>query len=158
MSYITNHLISKEEKSELIQLFADWDLDGNGMLSTAEIGKGYQKAFGEVDMREVKEIIDKLDSDKNCSIDYHEFLNGTINSDKIITRENLEHAFKAFDVFNAGVLTYESINKLFSSSNNKKIDKSIFDKIVRETNESEEINSDEITFNGFKKIMMQFYT
>lgn len=148
-------MISKEEKAELIQLFQDWDLDGNGMLSTVEIGYGYEKAFGEVDMNEVKVIINNLDSDKSDSIDYHEFLNGTINRDKIITRENLEYAFKTFDVFNLGVLTFESIKRLFSNSNTLKIDQKIFDQITKETGE---VELNEITFSGFKTIMMKFYS
>lgn len=41
--------------------------------------------------------MESLDLDKNGTIDYNEFITATINKTKILSKQNLEAAFKAFD-------------------------------------------------------------
>lgn len=41
--------------------------------------------------------MESMDLDGNGTIDYNEFITATINKSKILSKTNLETAFKAFD-------------------------------------------------------------
>ena len=41
--------------------------------------------------------MESMDLDGNGTVDYNEFITATINKTKILSKKNLEAAFKAFD-------------------------------------------------------------
>ncbi len=68
------------------------------MLSRQEIYEGYCKLYGEVHAPEqVDLIMDQCDLDKSGNIDYNEFLTFSLNHKKLLSKNNLEAAFKAFN-------------------------------------------------------------
>ena len=97
ISFIINQLITKDERNELMKQFTAWDKNGDGVLSKEEILEGYRNTYGSADPDEVDNMIKSVDLDGNGVIDYNEFLNCTMNRDKIISKKNLEYAFKTFD-------------------------------------------------------------
>ena len=41
--------------------------------------------------------MDSMDLDGNGTVDYNEFITATINKSKVLSKQNLEATFKAFD-------------------------------------------------------------
>ena len=98
VSFIINQLLSKDERTELLKQFQEWDKNGDGVLNREEIIEGYTKTYGKVDENEIDNMIQSIDLDGNGVIDYNEFLNCAMNKEKIMSNENLEIAFKMFDM------------------------------------------------------------
>lgn len=95
---MVSQIVSKEERNTLLNQFRSWDTNGDGVLSKQEIYEGYCKLYGEVQAQEQVEIImDGCDLDKSGNIDYNEFLAFSLNRQKLLSKQNLEAAFKAFD-------------------------------------------------------------
>jgi len=94
---------SDDEKNQILQVFQSLDLDGDGMLSKAELITAYRKILGknkEVEEK-VEKILGSLDINNNGNLDYSEFLIGTINQENFLTKKRLRSGFKMFDkVFN----------------------------------------------------------
>ena len=153
ISFIINQLITKEERTELMKQFTEWDKNGDGVLSKEEILEGYRNAYGSADPDEVDNMIKSVDLDGNGVIDYNEFLNCTMNRDKIISKKNLELAFQAFDKDNSGAISIDEIMLIFKKTNND-VDIKIFENMIKEA----DINGDgEIEFDEFKDIMEKFF-
>ena len=153
ISFIINQLITKEERTELMKQFTEWDKNGDGVLSKEEILEGYRNTYGSADPDEVDNMIKSVDLDGNGVIDYNEFLNCTMNRDKIISKKNLEYAFKAFDKDNSGAISIDEIMLIFKKTNND-VDIKIFENMIKEA----DVNGDgEIEFDEFKDIMENFF-
>ena len=153
ISFIVNQLITKEERTELMKQFTEWDKNGDGVLSKEEILEGYRNAYGSADPDEVDNMIKSVDLDGNGVIDYNEFLNCTMNRDKILSKKNLEFAFKAFDKDNSGAISIDEIMLIFKKSNNN-VDMKVFENMIKEA----DVNGDgEIEFDEFKEIMEKFF-
>lgn len=98
---------SEEEKKEILQVFQSLDLDGDGSLNKEELIEGYRRLLGK--NKEVEEKVEKvlsfLDTNNNGSLDYSEFLIGTIDQKQFLTDKRLRRGFKMFDkVFNIVII------------------------------------------------------
>ena len=93
-----------------------------------------------------------IDLDGNGSIDYHEFLTATINRDKILSKQNLEFAFNAFDKDGSGKISLDEIAQIFNNTEVK--DKQVLEGILKnaDTNGDGEISLDE-----FKELMTKYF-
>ena len=94
-----------------------------------------------------------IDIDNNGSIDYNEFLNATINRDKILSKQNLELSFKSFDKDGSGQISLDEIMMIFNQTSN--VDKSEFEKMIKDADSN---GDGEISFDEFKVIMANFFT
>ena len=91
LTYIVNNLLSKEEKNDLLELFQQFDTNGDGVLTKEEILHGYQTIMPFDDAeREVQRIMTEVDIDKSGTIDYNEFVLATINKQKLLNKRNLK--------------------------------------------------------------------
>lgn len=153
ISFIVNQLITKEERSELMKQFQEWDKNGDGVLSKEEIIEGYNMAYGYADQDEIDNMIKSVDLDGNGVIDYNEFLNCTMNRDKIISKQNLEYAFKVFDKDGSGAISIEEIILMFKRTTNN-VDKTVFEKMLKKADKN---GDGEIEFEEFKQIMQDFF-
>ncbi len=92
-----NH--SDEEKNEILHVFQNLDLDGDGTLSKEELIHAYRKILGK--NKEVEEkvemILGSLDINNNGNLDYSEFLIGTINQENFLTNKRLRSGFNMLD-------------------------------------------------------------
>lgn len=93
-----------------------------------------------------------VDLDGNGYIDYNEFLAATLNRDKILSKQNLENAFKAFDKDGSGNISLDEIVQLFNQTSIS--DRTIFEEILK----SADTNGDgEISLEEFKNLMTSFF-
>lgn len=74
LSYIAGHAMNKEEERKLRAIFISIDKDKNGLLSLEELVEGYMLLF-KGDLKAAKEeakiTMDKIDTNKNGTIDYN---------------------------------------------------------------------------------------
>lgn len=96
-----------------------------------------------------------MDLDGNGFIDYSEFLTATINRDKIMSKQNLDLAFKTFDKDGSGKISLDEIMQIFQSSSNKVDDKSLFESLIKEADQN---GDGEISFDEFKNLMNSLFS
>jgi calcium-dependent protein kinase len=155
IGFIVNQFISKDERKELAKQFAEWDSNGDGVLSKEEIVNGYKKAYGTVDENEIDNMMKSVDTDGNGVIDYNEFLACAVNRDKIMSKENLELAFKAFDTDGSGKISVDELMDIFCKGDKSHANKQVFEKMVKDADEN---GDGEISFSEFKTIMTNFFS
>ena len=150
LTYIVNNLLSKEEKNDLLNLFQQFDTNGDGVLSREEILNGYKSLMPFEDAeKEVDRIMDEVDIDKNGTIDYNEFVLATINKQKLVNKKKLEATFKMFDKDGNGTISADEIKSVLG----KAVDAKQLEQVIKEV----DINGDgEISLNEFKEMMLKF--
>ena len=88
LTYIVNNLLSKEEKNDLLELFQQFDTNGDGVLSKEEILNGYKTLMPFEDAeKEVERIMNEVDIDNNETIDNNELVLATMNKQKMLNKE-----------------------------------------------------------------------
>jgi calcium-dependent protein kinase len=71
IAFIVNQLTTKEEISELRNIFLELDQNNDGRLSYEEIVLGYKRIYGSLNPEEdAKAIFEKVDADENGYIGY----------------------------------------------------------------------------------------
>lgn len=114
-SFIATQLATKKEKEEMIELFKSLDTDNSGTLSRNELIQGFSNLYSEEieDIEgEVDKIMRQVDTDGSGEIDYSEFVAASLNKNKMLSRERLEAAFKAFDVDGSGTISADELKSI----------------------------------------------
>jgi calcium-dependent protein kinase len=151
LTYIVNHLLSKEEKNELLELFQAFDKNGDGVLSKDEIYEGYKSILGEVEAaKEVERIMNEVDIDRSGTIDYNEFVMAATNRQNILNKEKLEATFKMFDKDGSGSISAEEIRSFLGNSFT---DQKSLDAIIKEVDGN---GDGEISLVEFKDMMLKY--
>ena len=94
-----------------------------------------------------------VDTDRNGTIDYNEFLTATMDKEKLTSKSNLEYAFKSFDRDGSGKINLNEIKAIFNNSTVK--DDNIFQKMIKEADDN---NDGEISLDEFKTLMIKFFS
>ena len=94
-----------------------------------------------------------VDTDKNGTIDYNEFLTATIDKEKLTSKNNLELAFKSFDRDGSGKINLNEIKAIFNNSTVK--DDTIFQDMIKEADDN---NDGEISLEEFRGLMIKFFS
>ena len=112
MSFIISQLSTKQDRDEMLELFKSLDKDSSGTLSKNELVEGFHSTFGDsIEEAEIEaeRIISLVDVNQSGEIDYSEFVLATINRQKLLSREKLDAAFKAFDIDNSGTISADEL-------------------------------------------------
>jgi calcium-dependent protein kinase len=152
LTYIVNHLMSKEDKNEMMEIFSSFDKNGDGVLSRDEIFEGYKSILGELEAnKEVDRIMKEADLDKSGTIDYNEFLIACSNRQKLLNKEKLEATFKMFDKDNDGSISAKEIRDVLGGAVGG--DAKLLDQFISEVDD----NGDKvISLKEFKDMMLKF--
>ena len=150
LTYIVNHLMTKEDRNELLDLFRQFDSNGDGVLSKQEVMEGYKAYLGDVEAeKEAERIMQEVDLDKSGTIDYNEFILAALNRQKVLNKEKLEATFKMFDKDGNGKISADEIRSILGNTN----EKSALDAIINEV----DVNGDgEVSLIEFKEMMLKF--
>ena len=133
LSYIISQLSTKEDKQEMLELFKSLDKDSSGTLSKQELIEGFHLIFGdEVEdvVLEVDRIIAQVDSNQSGDVDYSEFVLATMNRQKLLCREKLESAFKAFDLDGSGSISADELKGILGRYHN--YDETMWQELIKE--------------------------
>jgi len=111
LALIATQITSEQEKKELEKTFQSLDKDGNGVLSRSELIEGYIKVFKDkaAAEQEVNKIIAQVDINNSGEIDFTEFIIAASNTEKFLSKEKLDQAFKLFDLDGDGFITRQEI-------------------------------------------------
>ena len=148
LAYIVHNLTSKKDCEFLREVFITFDESGSGKLTKAQLIKGLNNILplNEAE-NEVNRLMDIIDVDGSGFIEYEEFLRVGLDKKKIINEENLDMAFKLFDINNRKKINAEEIGIILGQKN-----KHFCQEIIKEA----DVDKDgEINFDDFKTIMEQ---
>jgi len=138
-----------------MKVFEELDEDKDGLLIKEEVLKGFQKYNIVSELTEqngIDEIINRIDRNKNGSIDYSEFVIATVNRKKLLAKSNLEATFKLIDKDDSKALTIDELKDFFAGQGNHEWDDQVWEALLREVDE----NSDgEISYSEFKNMMFK---
>jgi len=152
LTYIVNHLMNKDEKNELLEVFSQFDKNGDGLLSREEIFDGYKTILGEVEAaKEVDRIMKEADLDQSGQIDYNEFLIACSNRQKLLNKGKLEATFRMFDKDKNGSISAKELKDVLGSALGG--DQKLLDTIISEVDND---GNKEISLKEFKEMMQKF--
>lgn len=141
---------SEEQIAELREAFSLFDKDGDGTITTKELGTVMRSLGQNPKDSELQDIINEVDVDSNGVIDFKEFLYLMANKVKDMnTVEEIKEAYRVFDKNENNCISIEEIRYVLSN-----IDENINKKEIEELMRALDVNSDgEINFEEFVSIM-----
>jgi calcium-dependent protein kinase len=148
-SYIASKLTDKD--TEILRtVFKNLDINGDGVISVDEFTGLIQDKFS-IDIKEVQDLCESLDTNKNGYIDYTEFLAGCLIRRSFDPDHWLKSAFDYFDSDKDGNISLEDLKQAFTGGElNIPISKSRIEVILKKVDN----NSDgKIDFTEFASLM-----
>jgi calcium-dependent protein kinase len=133
--YLATHVISSEECRVLTQSFQSIDKNSDGKITRDELMEKYLEVMDEVTAREIVEkVMKEVDSDNSGDIQFSEFLSACMNYKKYLSRQNLEAAFKIFDIDHSGFITADEIMQVLGRDN--KVPSAAWQEIIKEVDQN----------------------
>eukprot|EP00092_Neocalanus_flemingeri_P017543 GFUD01018981.1.p1 GENE.GFUD01018981.1~~GFUD01018981.1.p1 ORF type:complete len:197 (+),score=79.41 GFUD01018981.1:114-704(+) len=144
--------ISDEEIENYKQMFMMFDKDGDGTVSTKELGAVMRSIGSNPTEEELEEMIDNADADGSGTVDFQEFVELMIKREaEKETEEDLKQAFRVLDKDGSGSISSSELkfvmNKIGVVFTN--------DELLEMVMEAD-INGDElISFDEFRDIFLE---
>ncbi|OMJ75322.1 hypothetical protein SteCoe_25556 [Stentor coeruleus] len=111
--FIATQIISHEEIKFFREAFQVIDKNSDGKISKDELLDMYKENMDEIKAQEIVEkIMKEVDINLSGEIDYSEFLSACMNYSKYLSKENLEAAFRIFDLDQSGGITADEIRNV----------------------------------------------
>ncbi|ELT93937.1 hypothetical protein CAPTEDRAFT_147994 [Capitella teleta] len=142
---------SPEEIAEYQDAFALFDRDGNGTITTKELGRTMRQLgfhFGEQDLHD---MINEVDADGNGTMDFPEFLAlmaRKMNSEDI--EEEMKEAFRVFDKDGNGFISTAELRHVMVNLGERLAD----DEVEEMIREADMAGDGQINYEEFVKLMM----
>lgn len=143
--------LTPQQLDELREAFAIYDLDGDGTITTRELGSVMRALGLNPTEAEILNFIKEADLDNSGSINFDEF--AVLMFDKIKdidSEEDIIAAFKVFDMENKGYITQHELRHVMTNLGEKLTDQEVAD-MMREADAD---GDGKINYQDFVKIMM----
>ena len=144
--------LTEEQVEELKEAFQLFDFDGNGSISTKELGTVMRSLGQNLMDVELDDLINEVDADGSGLIDFPEFL--TISARKMKdtdSEEEIREAFSIFDKDGSGLITADDVVNIMSNLGEKLTSEEIHEMLAEA-----KINQDgKIDYNDFLNLMME---
>ena len=135
-------------------MFKQFDKNGNGSLSREELIDGYRTIKGvNFNEKDIDILIEKVDADGSGDINYSEFINIAIPSEKLLSAERLEKLFKVFDKDGDNEVTVQEIKLILDAC--KQIDEKAVQRAIKDV---DKIGKGKLTFQEFKQFIKKLFT
>ncbi|KAF2608482.1 hypothetical protein F2Q68_00045948 [Brassica cretica] len=143
--------LTDEQISEFKEAFSLFDKDGDGCITTKELGTVMRSLGQNPTEAELQDMINEVDADGNGTIDFPEFLNLMAKKMKDTdSEEELKEAFRVFDKDQNGFISAAELRHVMTNLGEKLTDEEV-DEMVREA----DVDGDgQIHYEEFVKIMM----
>lgn len=116
LSFISSQLVSREDSRQLTEMFRTLDINGDGKISKDELLEAYTKTLGKRAANDqVERIMALVDANNSGFIDYSEFIMASTQMETLISSENLNSAFNAFDQDGNGKISAEELEQFLGS-------------------------------------------
>ncbi|KAJ3763907.1 hypothetical protein EV360DRAFT_91528 [Lentinula raphanica] len=134
-----------EQASEFKEAFSLFDKDGDGKITTKELGTVMRSLGQNPTEAELQEMINEVDSDGNGTVDFPEFLSMMARKMKDIdSEEEIKEAFKVFDKDGNGFISAAELRHVMTNLGEKLTDDEV-DEMMREADED---GNGRIDYNG----------
>ncbi|KAL1484241.1 hypothetical protein MTO96_032687 [Rhipicephalus appendiculatus] len=143
--------LSEDAIVEICEAFALFDKDGNGVISTKELGK-VMRALGQYPTEaELKEMIAEVDTYGNGTVEFPVFLAMmTKKTCTAHTEDEIREAFKVFDRDGNGFITATELRDVMTTLGEKLMDEEV-DEMIR----AADMDGDgQINYEEFAALMM----
>ena len=151
LTFISSQLISREEAKKLAEHFKALDKNGDGKLSREELLEAYKNTMGyEAALEEVEKIMQQVDSNNSGFIDYSEFLLASSQKENLLSKNNLDSAFRAFDSDGNGKISASELKELLGGG--AYANEPIWGDLIKEVDQN---GDGEIDLNEFKEMMLK---
>merc|ERR1712217_97942 len=143
--------LTGEQIAEFKEAFSLFDKDGDGTITTRELGTVMRSLGQNPTDAELQDMINEVDADGNGTIDFPEFL--SLQARKMRdtdTEEELIGAFKVFDRDGNGFISAAELRHVMTNLGEKLTDEEV-DEMIREA----DVDGDgQINYEEFVKMMM----
>merc|ERR1712190_221599 len=143
--------LTEEQIAEFKEAFSLFDKDGDGTITTKELGTVMRSLGQNPTEAELQDMINEVDADGNGTIDFPEFLSLVARKMKDTdTEEELIEAFKVFDRDGNGFISAAELRHVMTNLGEKLTDEEV-DEMIREA----DVDGDgQINYEEFVKMMM----
>jgi len=123
--------LTEEQTAEFREAFALFDKDGDGTISTKELGTVMKSLGQKPTVAELNDMINEVDSDGNGEIDFEEFLSMMAKKLKETDlEEDIREAFRVFDKNSSGIISTLELRHIMTNLGEKLKDSEI-DEMIR---------------------------
>ena len=124
--------LTEEQIAEFKEAFSLFDKDGDGTITTKELGTVMRSLGQNPTEAELQDMINEVDADGNGTIDFPEFLSLMARKMKDTdTEEELIEAFKVFDRDGNGFISAAELRHVMTNLGEKLTDEEV-DEMIRE--------------------------
>uniref|UniRef100_A0A7S2PNU8 Calmodulin n=1 Tax=Leptocylindrus danicus TaxID=163516 RepID=A0A7S2PNU8_9STRA len=143
--------LTEEQIAEFREAFNLFDKDGNGAITTKELGEVMNSLDQFPPEAELRDMIDEVDADGNTVVDLVEFLTMMCRKMKDTdTEEEIKEAFRVFDKDGNGFISAAELRHVMTNLGEKLTDEEV-DEMIREA----DIDGDgQVNYEEFVKMMM----
>merc|ERR1711948_114238 len=134
--------LTEEQIAEFKEAFSLFDKDGDGTITTKELGTVMRSLGQNPTEAELQDMINEVDADGNGTIDFPEFCT--------LMARKLKEAFRVFDKDGNGFISAAELRHIMTNLGEKLTDEEV-DEMLREA----DIDGDgQINYEEFVKVMM----
>jgi len=143
--------LTEEQIAEFKEAFSLFDKDGDGTITTKELGTVMRSLGQNPTEAELQDMINEVDADGNGTIDFPEFLTMMARKMKDTdTEEEIKEAFRVFDKDGNGYISAAELRHVMTNLGEKLTDEET-DEMIREA----DIDGDgQVNYEEFVKMMM----
>eukprot|EP01018_Ginkgo_biloba_P008250 Gb_30717 [translate_table: standard] len=143
--------LTEDQIAEFKEAFSLFDKDGDGCITTKELGTVMRSLGQNPTEAELQDMINEVDADGNGTIDFPEFLNLMARKMKDTdSEEELKEAFKVFDKDQNGFISAAELRHVMTNLGEKLTDEEV-DEMIREA----DVDGDgQVNYEEFVKMML----
>lgn len=147
---MTNKFTS-EQVEEYREAFDLFDKDGDGSITTSELGVVMRSLGQEPTVKELENMIKEIDEDGNGAIDFDEFLHmmAKKHAECADPEEELREAFQVFDKDGNGYISKEELHLVMNNLGEKLTD----DEIAEMIKEADADGDGQVNYREFVSMM-----
>lgn len=142
---ITSQFTPVSEQRHIRDVFMTLDTNKDGRLSREELMTGFDR-LGLGTEEDVVRIMENCDTDGSGYIELTEFVTATLNWKRVLDKDLLQAAFKAFDRDGDGRISADELRYMFEG--NEEVEQLVWDRMVSEC------GSRDLDFEEFSEIMV----
>ncbi|XP_033733497.1 calmodulin-A-like isoform X1 [Pecten maximus] len=125
-------ILTDEQVAEFKEAFTLFDKDGDGTITTSELGTVMRSLGQNPTENELQDMINEVDADGNGTIDFEEFLHMMARKMKETdSEEDLREAFRVFDKDGNGYISAAELRHVMTNLGEKLTDEEV-DEMIKE--------------------------